>query len=432
MPESRRGHCYNPAMVLCRSVVRSRPAASALLVWALGVLGSSLAPGAPAANGPPPGAPGLYLRFASPTAEDILEGQITIEVAVEPIGDIGVLKVDFYVDGKRVGWADDPPYRVVWDAGSSLRARQVRAVAYGSDGKTYEVKVTTKEIRVDYRARVELVNVFATVRDFAGDYAGNLDAGEFQILEDGVGQNITNFLYEDLPLDLVFLMDASKSMEGERIATAREAADRFARTLNYGRDRAMLISFAGDLQTHTPLTSDRTALLGAIGSLTVRTGGTLLYDGGMAAIDALRPVEGRKAILLLSDGRDESGDGFRPGSSRTFEEALEAAQKADVILYTIGIGKEIADQKDFHGIRTVGEVLSRFADETGGRPFFAQRVNQLRRAYETVAQALRHQYSLGYVSTNTKRDGAWRNIRLICRREGYTTYARKGYYGPKD
>ena len=392
---------------------------------AVGVATSPLASAAP----PPPR---LELRFASPTAEDILEGPATLEVTVEPIGEIGVLKVDFYIDGKRVGWRDDPPYRTVWDAGSSLKARHVRAVAYGSDGKTYEAKVTTKEIRVDYRASVELVNVFATVRDFAGDYAANLDVGEFQLLEDGVGQAISNFLYEDLPLDLVFLMDASKSMEGERIATAREAADRFARTLNYGRDRATLISFAGDVRTHTPLAADRAALLGAIESLTVRTGGTVLYDGVMAAIDALRPVEGRKAILLLSDGRDESGDGFRPGSSRTFEEALEAAQKADVIIYTIGIGKEIAAQKDFHGIRTVGEVLSRFAEETGGRVFFAQRVNQLRRAYENVAQALRHQYSLGYVSTNTKRDGAWRSIRLVCKREGYTTYARKGYYGPKD
>jgi len=393
----------------------------------------------PAAAAPPkplpPGGvspPSLTIRLASPTAEDILENTVTLEAVVEPQGEIGVLKVDFYVDGKRVGWRDDPPYRTEWDAGSSLKARQIRAVAYGSDGKTYEAKVTTKEIRVDYRATVELVNVFATVRDFAGDYAANLAVNEFELVEDGVEQTISNFLYEDLPLQLVFLMDASKSMEGERIATAREAADRFARTLNYGRDRGMLMSFAGDLKTHIELTADKTALLAAIAGLEVRPGGTALYDGVVAAIDALRPQEGRKAILLLSDGRDESGDGFRPGSTHTFEEALQAAQRADIILYTIGTGKGIAEQKDFHGIRTVGEVLTRFADETGGRAFFAERVNQLRRAYENVAQALRHQYSLGYVSTNPKRDGAWRSIRLICRREGYTTNARKGYYAPKD
>jgi len=420
-------------MLVPAHAVRARRSAFLPVLRALGVATYSLGAGAaPAADAASAATPRLEIRLASPTAEDILEGMVTLELAVEPIGEIGVLKVDFYVDGKRVGWRDDPPYRTEWDAGSSLKARQVRAVAYGSDGKTYEVKIKTREIRVDYRASVELVNVFATVRDFAGDYAGNLAADEFRVLEDGVEQQISNFLYEDLPLHLVFLMDASKSMEGERVATARDAADRFARTLNYGRDRAMLISFAGDVQTHIPITSDRAALLGAIAGLDVRTGGTVLYDGVMAAIDALRLVDGRKAILLLSDGRDESGDGFRPGSSRTFEEALEAAQKADVILYTIGIGKDIAAQKDFHGIRTVGEVLTRFAEETGGRVFFAQRVNQLRRAYENVAQALRHQYSLGYVSTNTKRDGAWRSIRLICKREGYTTYARRGYYGPKD
>lgn len=400
----------------------------ALAAFGLISAGSALPPAA----APQAAAPRLEVRFASPGPDDVVEGRVTLEVAVVPHGEIGVLKVDFYVDGKRVGWRDDPPYRLIWDAGSSLRARQFRAVAYGTDGKTYEAKRTTEEIRVDYRATVELVNVFATVRDFAGDYAGNLAPEEFRVYEDDVEQKVTNFVYEDLPLHIVFLMDVSKSMEGERLATTKEAAERFVRTLTAGRDRGMVITFAGDVQAKTEMIGDAEALIASIRALEFRTGGTALYDAVCAAVEALRPLEGRKAILLLSDGRDESGDGFRPGSVRTFEESLEAAQQADVILYTIGAGKEIAQEKDFFGVRTVGEILGRYADETGGRAFFAVRVGQLRRAYETVAQALRHQYSLGYVSSNEKRDGAWRRIRVVCRREGYTVTARKGYYAPKD
>ena len=79
-------------------------------------------------------------------------------------------------------------------------------------------------------------------------------------------------------------------------------------------------------------------------------------------------------------------------------------------------------------MRTVGEILTRFAEETGGSVYFATRVGQLRRAYENVATALRHQYNLGYTSTNERSDGTWREIRVICNREGYTVTARKGYY----
>ena len=117
---------------------------------------------------------------------------------------------------------------------------------------------------------------------------------------------------------------------------------------------------------------------------------------------------------MLTDGRDESGDGFRPGSFHTFEETLQQAHQSDVIIYTIGLGKDIRDQMDFHGVRTVGALLTAFAEDTGGSAFFATRPRQLRRAYETVAAALRHQYNIGYSSTNTRRDGTWREIRLLC------------------
>jgi Ca-activated chloride channel family protein len=397
---------------------------------AAALLASGAAAGRAAA--PPAVAPRLEVRFASPAADDVLDGEATVEVAVIPHGDISVLKVDFYADEVRIGWRDDPPYRMVWDAGSSLRARHLRAVAYGSDGNTYEAKVTTKELKADFRTSVEVVNVFATVRDFGGDYVGNLRPSDFAIYEDGAEQRVTNFVYEALPLHIVFLIDASTSMEGERLATAREAAERFLRTLDPSRDRAMLITFAGDVRVDAAMTSDMDALAMAARSLQSRPGGTALYDAVCAAVDALRPIEGRKAILLLSDGRDESDDGFRPGSARSFEDSLQQAQQADVILYTIGVGKKIEDEKDFYGVHTVGEILTRYAGETGGRAFFAVRVGQLRRAYETVADALRHQYSLGYVSTNPRRDGSWRSIRVVCRREGYSVSARKGYYAPRD
>jgi Ca-activated chloride channel family protein len=374
----------------------------------------------------------LEVRWVSPGPSDVLEGISALEVTVIPHGPLGTFKVDFYVDGKRIGWRDDPPYRLEWDAGKSLRSRDVRAVAYGSDGNTYEASVTTQEIRVDYRAEVSVVNVFATVRDYAGSYAGDLTVDQFRLFEDGAEQRLTHFAYENLPLHVAFVLDVSLTMRGDRLATAREAAERFAQSLDFSRDQAMVVTFAGKPRDVMPLTDSREAILTAIRSAKEEPGGTALYDGLVLAVEALRHIDGRKAAILLTDGRDESGDGFRPGSFHTFEEALQLAHQSDVIVYTIGLGKDIATQKDFHGVRTVGALLTRFAEETGGNTFFATRPRQLRRAYETVAAALRHQYNIGYSSTNSQRDGTWREIRLLCTLEDSQVTARKGYYAPTE
>jgi len=374
----------------------------------------------------------LEVRWVSPTPSEVLEGLTSLEVEVIPHGPLGTFKVDFYVDGKRIGWRDDPPYRLDWDAGKSLRSRKIRAVAYGSDGNTYEASVTTQEIRVDYRTEVSVVNVFATVRDYTGSYAGNLTVDQFRLFEDGVEQRLTHFAYENLPLHVAFVLDVSLTMSGDRLATAREAAERFARSLDFSRDRAMVITFAGKPREVMPLSNSREAILTAIRSAKEEPGGTALYDGLVLAVEALRLIDGRKAAILLTDGRDESGDGFRAGSFHTFEEALQQAHQSNVIVYTIGLGKNIASQMDFHGVRTVGALLTSFAEETGGNAFFATRPRQLRRAYETVAAALRHQYNIGYSSTNSRHDGTWREIRLLSTLEDSVVTARKGYYAPSE
>lgn len=378
-----------------------------------------------AADGP------VTVRVVSPAAADVLEGNTAIVAEVATEGP-SILKVDFYVDGQRVGWRDEPPYRIEWDAGESLRSRKVRAVAYASDGATYEASVRTREIRVDYRERVSVVNVFATVRDFGGDYTANLKRDDFLLFEDGVPQTISHFAYENLPLHIVLLLDVSLTMKGDRIETAREAAERFAESLDFRRDQAAVITFAGAPTRIAPLTADEDAVLAAIRGAREEPGGTALYDGIAMAVRELAGVEGRKAVILLSDGRDESGDGFRPGSVRTFEEALQATLLSEAIFYSIGVGKGIRDQKDFYGVRTVGTILEAFADQTGGQTYYASRLGQLRKAWENIATALRHQYNLGYTSTNQERDGSWREIRVDVDREGYEVIARSGYYAPSS
>ena len=279
--------------------------------------------------------------------------------------------------------------------------------------------------RVDFEERVSLVNVYATVRDKRGEFVRDLAPGDFEIFEDGVAQSITHFAVEDLPLNVVLLVDTSGSMSSKKLDTAQKAAKRFLRTLEFPRDRAMVVAITDRPEIVQGWSSDIELLSGVIGGLEA-SGTTALYDSILVGVDELRGLDGRRVIILLSDGLD------RPGSTVTFDYALEQAKRASVMIYSIGLGRFLWAAYDMMGERSAQQLLTRLAEETGGAPFFATRAGQLKRAYIQVAEELEHQYGLGYVSTNLARDGAWRKIRLSVDGGRGTAYHRPGYYAPED
>src|SRR5262245_6092245 len=275
---------------------------------------------------------------------------------------------------------------------------------------------------VRFRAGVDVVLLNVTVTDGARRYVTDLDLGDFTVLEEGRPQNITFFRKADVRLALALLIDSSASMD-EALPIAQEAAAGFVRQLGPA-DVATVIDFDSRVQILAPFTDDKTALDDAIRN-TVAAGSTSMYNAVYIALRELgkirlndeQEVPRRRAIVLLSDGEDTS-------SLVTFDEVLDVAQRSDSVIYAIGLGIEPS------AARRSGDpsfVLTRLAQQTGGRAFFPSLAKDLTGVYADIRDELSSQYLLAYVSSN-ERTGRWRNVNVRVNRPGLTVRTKQGYF----
>jgi VWFA-related protein len=372
------------------------------------------------------------VRIVSPSSVDTLLGKTEIVVAVEAPAGVSILKVELYADDRLITTLLDPPYHFMWDAGDSLKSRTLRAKAYAGNGATASDKVITRALPGVQRARVTLVEVYATVRDSRGVYMTDLTKDDFTVIESGARQEIAVFSAERKPAHIVLLVDASASMGREgRLTIAQEAAVGFIEAMD-AADTAAIATFNDTARILKERTSDKQALEAGILSIEAK-GGTALYDALVAGVELLKGIEGRKALILLSDGRDESSDGLGPGSAASFEQALEAILKSETAVYAIGTGEGLAEEFDYDHRRTVGQILEEIALHSGGRSYLVKKASRLKEAYRLIEDELRHQYTLAYYPP-TETAGAksgfpgWRPIEVRVARPKARVTARAGYY----
>ncbi len=276
-----------------------------------------------------------------------------------------------------------------------------------------------------FRAGVEIVSLTVTVTDRQGRYVTDLARDEFEVYEDGVHQDVAYFNRTNLPIALSLLLDTSSSMEG-RIGTAQEAAAGFARRLR-PEDLGGLVDFDTRVVVAQPFTNDAARLEEAI-RRTTAGGSTSLYNAIYIALKELKKVRARseeelrrQAIVVLSDGEDTS-------SLVSYEEVLDLAKRSDTSIYTIGL-RDPAEPAA-KGFNEAEFVLRDLAQQTGGRSFFPERIDDLAAVYDQIAEELASQYVIGYVSKNNKRDGAWRRIVVRVTRPDLTARTKQGYFAP--
>jgi Ca-activated chloride channel family protein len=275
-----------------------------------------------------------------------------------------------------------------------------------------------------YRVNVDLINVFCSVWDKdTGAFVTNLTRENFAVYEDEKKQEIKNFAREtNLPLTIAFLIDTSQSV-APKLKFEQEAAISFFHSVMREKDRAALVEFDSGVTLIQDFTSDPNKMAKQIKTLRA-AGGTSLYDAVYLSCDEKLIREmGRKAIVILSDGEDQS-------SSHTFEQALEMALKAEAIIYSISVNRG-----GFFGVgdtKNGDRVMKDFSEQTGGRAFFPFKVEDLDDAFRRINQELRSQYNIGYVSSNPARDGGYRKIDLRIAEKGLKLSFRKGYYAPSS
>ncbi len=292
-----------------------------------------------------------------------------------------------------------------------------------------------------FKVNVNVVQLFFNVKDKRGALIPTLAKDDFEVLEDGKPQNIKYFTAEsNLPLTLGMLIDSSGSQQ-RVLEMEKEVGSAFLKDILRPKDLAFVISFDVNVDLLQDFTNSARELSAALDKAKINTGGggsslpglgggpvptanprgTLLYDAVyLASHDELAHEVGRKAMIILTDGEDQ-------GSQSNVKDAIEAAQKADAIVYIL----LIADRGFYgpFGGYSGDSAMKKLAGETGGRVIeVGNKMEKLKSAFDQISQELRSQYNIGYTPINSKLDGSFRKVEIRTKDKGYKVQSRNGYY----
>ena len=304
--------------------------------------------------------------------------------------------------------------------------------AFAADAKISLKKHTSESSQTALPARmstikvdVPLVLINVTVTDPMGRFVTGLEKEHFKILENKATQEITQFGAEDVPLSLGIVFDTSGSM-GHKISKAREAVAQFMETSNL-EDEFFLVQFNNRPKLMIGFTKRLEEVQNRLTFIRSK-GRTALLDATYLAIRKMKEgVNPKKAMLIISDGGDNS-------SRYTEREIKRLVKEADVQIYAIGIFESISSRG-----RTAEELagpglLSQIAEQTGGRQFPVENINELPDVAAKIGVELRNQYVLGYVPSNQEKDGKWRRVKVITKKirgmPWLRAHYRLGYYAP--
>jgi Ca-activated chloride channel family protein len=404
--------------------MRKQPRISAILATSAIVALSALAPPARAqdATAPRPPAP-ADPTFTIVSPADGVAAFGALEVAVEARGAVP-RKVEFWFNGIKAGELTRPPWKLVVDTGEDNIERRFRVVATDPGGQRREAQVVLPAVHVDDELDLPLQQLYITASR-EGQPALDLERREFSISDMGSRQEIVTFEHGDIPLTAALLIDSSVSMRGAPLTAALAGAHSFASGMAE-LDEAMLLLFSDRVMHHTPWTADPDELVANLSGVDAG-GGSAVNDHLFLALQLLEKRQGRRVVILLSDGVD-------------VESLLQAAQvneiavRSQALIYWIRASAEPYDLLQRSAWRNVVEhsaeihQLAAMVDASGGRRIDISRFEDAEAAFQQILTELRQQYVVGYYPKRTRHDGAWHPVKVEADANGVTLRTREGYY----
>ncbi len=359
---------------------------------------------------------GFAIRITAPVDQQAVFGKTRITADLTMDEPDYLDRVEFMVQDELIFVDREAPFECTHDFGDAARVWIIRAIAYHKEGPTVSDAVITRKMRVG-SIQVEKVNrvlLWVTVTGKKDALITDLQRENFTIFEDQKEQKILEFYLEDRPINMAILLDTSGSMR-DAMAEIHLAAGSFVETLR-PEDQALIIDFDERVFLIQDLTSSHEELKEAI-TTTEAIGGTALYDALHAAYRKLRDLEGRKALILLSDGSDTT-------SQLGYKTILEEAKINNIMIFGIGMGSAFSDSSNRRVLKELSEV-------TGGRSFFIKKSEDLAGIYQRIAAELRTQYFVTYSTGVKEWDGHWVKLKVSSAVSTHKVRARRGFFAVK-
>lgn len=355
------------------------------------------------------------VRILEPRRGAAVAGEVEARAEVVVPDDERVERVELRVNDELIATLVEPPWR------ARVPVPEGGEVAYLSVTAVLESGLQAEDVRFLNAPRyleeleVNLVELYTTVTDRSGRLVRDLEAGDFEILEEGRPQEIAKFeLVEDLPLTVGIAIDTSGSMSSSLIE-AQRAGRAFLESLVTQRDRCFVVGFSGKPALLMPPTDDLDGCVSGLEGLRA-AGLTALHDAVVTSLYYMRELRGQRALVLLSDGEDSA-------SAISYADALEFARRSGAAIFPIGLGVGALDL----GIR---DKLKELAQETGGRYFFVKSADELAGVYEEIEDELRSRYLLAFNSGQGAGEGTFREVEVKVKRRGLKARTIRGYYHP--
>ncbi len=345
---------------------------------------------------------------------DPAAGNVRVKVAVQSIAGGVARQVELFLGDKKVkSWTSSGPYDVTIPFAEYSKADYLRATAIAEDGKeANDIRFLKGPNTTIESVRVDVVQLHISAMDKDNHFVKGLTEGDFSIQEDGRPQKVTGFeVAEKLPLTIGLVVDGSGSME-KSMPFVHDASAELFRGLIREKDRGFVIEFREQPRMIQELTGDSAALQRASRETSAR-GATALYDSIVLGLYQFRTLQGRKALIVVTDGADNH-------SHVDFPTLLRYARSGGAPIYFIGVGISVLD----FGIR---KEINEIAKESGGEVFHISSASKIADVTKRIEEELRSQYILAFRTDSQKPDGEYRTVAVSVDKAGVTARTIKGY-----